>query len=61
MSLIKTFGINIPNYLCMPAVIFGYIAVTFFQYWALNKTIQITDKRRCGAELNRIKKEIEVK
>jgi uncharacterized membrane protein YwaF len=37
--LINYVGLNLPDWLCLPAVILGYIAVTFFQYWAANKTI----------------------
>lgn len=44
--LINYLGLNLPNWLCMPAVIVGYIIVTYFQYWAMNKTIKITEERR---------------
>lgn len=29
-------GINLPDFLCLPAVILGYIAVTMFQCWVVN-------------------------
>lgn len=37
--LINYVGLNLPDWLCLPAVMLGYVAVTFFQYWAVNKTI----------------------
>ena len=46
MSLINTFGINLPDFLCLPAVIIGYVAVTYFQYWALNKTIEYMEEKK---------------
>ena len=30
-------GINLPDFLCYPAVVVGYIVVTIFQYWVINK------------------------
>ena len=38
--LINYLGMNLPDWLCLPSVIIGYIAVTYFQYWVVNKTIK---------------------
>ena len=58
--LINYLGINLPSWLCMPAVILGYAIVTYFQYWASNKAIQVTENRRNRAELKRMNESIEV-
>ena len=58
--LINYLGINLPSWLCMPAVIFGYAIVTYFQYWASNKAIQVTEDRRNRAKLKRMNESIEV-
>lgn len=49
--LINYIGLNLPDWLCLPSVIIGYIIVTYFQYWAVNKTIAYQENK----SLNSIK------
>ena len=48
--LVNYLGMNLPDFLCLPAVIIGYIAVTYFQWWVSNKTIKYMEEKK-----NRIK------
>jgi hypothetical integral membrane protein (TIGR02206 family) len=51
--LINYLGLNLPDWLCLPAVIIGYVIVTYFQYWASNKTIEITENRKKRIKINK--------
>ena len=47
--LINYVGLNLPDWLCLPSVIIGYIIVTYFQYWAVNKTIEYQENKRLNS------------
>ena len=46
--LINYVGLNLPDWLCLPCVIVGYVFVTFFQWWVSNKTIEYQAKLNRG-------------
>lgn len=46
--LINYVGLNLPDWLCLPCVIVGYVFVTFFQWWVSNKTIEYQTKLNRG-------------
>jgi ABC-type phosphate transport system permease subunit len=46
--LINYVGLNLPDWLCLPSVIVGYVFVTFFQWWVSNKTIKYQAKLNRG-------------
>lgn len=52
--LINYLGMNLPDFLCLPAVIFGYIAVTYFQWWASNKTIKYMEEKKNRIKINNL-------
>jgi uncharacterized membrane protein YwaF len=46
--LINYVGLNLPDWLCLPSVIVGYVLATFFQWWVSNKTIEYQSKLNRG-------------
>lgn len=53
-SITSLIGFTLPNWLCMPAVILAYIAVTYFQYWAANKAIRYMENKKERIRINNI-------
>ena len=51
-SITSLIGFTLPNFLCMPAVILAYVAVTYFQYWAANKAINYMENKKERISIN---------
>jgi hypothetical protein len=52
--LINYLGMNLPDFLCLPAVIIGYIAVTYFQCWVSNKAIKYMEEKKNRIKINNL-------
>lgn len=44
--LINYLGMNLPDFLCLPSVIIGYIIVTYFQYYVVNKCLKYYENKK---------------